>query len=231
VRRHLHRRNFAKPAVLELLAVAIAFLGMYFVLPFAYGDASYIDVRALAVAPLFLMLACLHLPDRDGPTRGIENSVALAMLLAAANLAFLGWHMAKDGRWMTQYRTVVAAIPRGASVLPLYPGTNTVRAYMHAASFAVIDRGAVIPYLFSANRGNPQTYFRYDTMPYAPSEEWYYSVPPASNVDWERILCSYDYLLVMKPFDLGRVPIPSRLVRENEQAALRAIGRQPCARR
>jgi hypothetical protein len=116
-------------------------------------------------------------------------------------------------------------------VLPLYPGTNALRPYMHAGAFAVIDRGAVIPYLFSGNRGNPQTYFRYDAMPYAPPEAWYYAVPPAANVHWGAISCSYDYLLAMKPFDLRRLPIATRLIRENEGAVLLGVNKQDCPTR
>jgi len=224
VRGQLHRRNFMRPVVLELFAMAAAFLAMYVVLPSAYGDASYLDLRPLAMVPLFLMLACLQLSGT-----GTAAALACAALLAVGNLAYLAGHMARDGRWMAQYRAIVAAIPRGASVLPLYPGTNALRPYMHAGAFAVIDRGAVIPYLFSGNRGNPQTYFRYNALPYAPPETWYYTGPPVS-VNWAAISCDYDYLLAMKPFDLLRVPIATHLIRENERAALLAVTRQGCTK-
>jgi hypothetical protein len=235
VRGQLHRRNIMRPVVLELFAIAAAFLAMYVVLPSSYGDASYLDLRPLAMVPLFLMLACLQLRADDAPTHGTgmgtAAALACAVLLTVGNLAYLTGHMARDGRWMAQYRAIVAAIPRGASVLPLYPGTNALRPYMHAGAFAVIDRGAVIPYLFSGNRGNPQTYFRYNALPYAPPETWYYTGPPAVSVNWNAISCSYDYLLAMKPFDLRRLPIAVRLIRENEGAMLLAVSKQDCPRR
>jgi len=233
VKGHLHRRAFMQPAVLELFAVAVAFLVMYVVLPSAYGDASYIDLRPLAMFPIFLMLACLQLAAEDAPADGKATTTALAfaVLLTVGNLAYLTGHMARDGRWMAQYRAIVAGIPPGTSVLPLYPGTNALRPYMHAGAFAVIDRGAVIPYLFSGNRGNPQTYFRYIALPYAPPEAWYYTVPPAVSVNWGAIRCSYDYLLAMKPFDLSRLPIATHLIRENERALLLSVTKEDCTKR
>ena len=229
---HLRRRTLTQPAVLELFAIAAAFLALYVVLPSAYGDASYLDLRPLALVPLFLMLACLQLAAADAPDpeTGTSAALGLAMVLAATNLAYLTGHMAQDRRWMAQYRAVVAAIPRGASVLPLYPGASGLRPYMHAGAFAVIDRGAVIPYLFSGNRGNPQTYFRYNALPYAPPEAWYYTAP-AVNVDWHAIGCSYDYLLATKPFEMRRLPIAVRLIRENDRAALLATAGPDCPNR
>lgn len=232
VKGHLRRRNFMQPAVLELLAIAAAFVAMYVVLPSAYGDASYLDLRPLALVPLFVMLAWLQLPTGDAPapaTRSATDAaLAFAVLLTAVNLAYLTAHMARDGRWMAQYRAIVAAIPRGTHVLPLYPGTNALHPYMHADAFVVIDRGAVVPYLFSGNRGNPQTYFRYNALPYAPPESWYYAAPTAVTVNWDAIRCSYDYLLAMKPFDLRRVPIPTHLVLENDRAALLGVAPLVC---
>jgi hypothetical protein len=232
VRRQLRRAALMKPAVLEMLLLAAAFLSMYIVLPSAYGDASYLDLRPLALVPVFLMLACLYLPDERSPMYQARalGAVAIAVLLAAGNLAYLTVHIVKDNAWVIRYRTVVAAVPRGAHVLPLYPGTDELRPFMHAASFVVIDRGADIPYLFSGNRGNPQTYFRYVHLPYAPPESWYYEpAPPATDVNWGAVACSYDFLLVMKPFELRRIGITTTTVAENESAVLLAVTKRACA--
>jgi hypothetical protein len=231
VRHQLRRRALMKPAVLEMLLLAAAFVGMYVLLPSAYGDASYLDLRPLALAPLFLIIACLYLPDENSPTYNSRApaAVTLAVLLATGNLIYLSLHFVKDNAWMTRYRAVVAAVPEGARVLPLYPGTDELRPFMHAASFIVIDRGADIPYLFSGNRGNPQTYFRYIHLPYAPPESWYYEpAPPATDVNWGAVACSYDFLLVMKPFELRRIRLVTTPLIENERASLLAITRQGC---
>jgi hypothetical protein len=111
----------------------------------------------------------------------------------------------------------------------MYPGTDALKPFMHAASFAVIDRGAEIPYLFSGNRGNPQTYFRYIRMPYAPPPSWYYLPrPPATDVNWGKVACSYDFLLVMKPFELSHIRVLTTPVAANASAALLAVTKRPC---
>jgi len=91
-----------------------------------------------------------------------------------------------------------------------------------AASFAVIDRHAWIPYLFSGNRGNPMKYFRYTHRPDAPDESWY-RTRLDSSVDWNYVSRRYPYLLVTKPFEPARIPIKARTVAENNAAALLAV--------
>jgi len=231
-RGRLTRAAFMRPAVLEMLFLASAFFAMYIVLPSSYGDASYLDLRPLALVPIFLIIACLNLTDEKARTfdTGARPVIVLAVLLAVGNLTYLTLHFVKDNAWMARYREVIAAVPAGASVLPLYPGTDNLKPFMHAASFAVIDRGAVIPYLFSGNRGNPQTYFRYNHLPYAPPESWYYaSALPATAVNWGAVACSYDFLLVMKPFELRRIPIATTPVIENTSASLLAVTKPGCA--
>jgi hypothetical protein len=231
IRHQLGRRALMKPAVLEMLLLGMAFVGIYIVLPFTGSDVAYVDVRALALVPVFLMLSCVYLRDENSTICGSEApaTLALAAVLAIGNLTYLTLHIVKDNAWMTRYREVIAAIPQDATVLPLYPGTDELRPFMHAASFVVIDRGAVIPYLFSGNRRNPQTYFRYIHMPYAPSESWYYEpAVPATDIDWGAIACGYDFLLVMKPFEMRRIRILVTPVMENESAALLAVRKQGC---
>jgi len=222
---------FRKPEVLELLLLAAVFCLMYVVLPSSFGDASYIDLRPLAVVPIFLMLASAYLvrENSTSPRFGVWVVPALAILLAIGNLVYLTTHLANDNAWMARYRTIVAAIPKRAKVLPMYPGTAQLKPFMHAASFAVIDREAFIPYMFSGNRGNPQTYFRYTHLPYAPPASWYYMPQPlASRVNWGAIACAYDFLLVMKPFDLGRIGVPTTPIVENASASLLAVTKHRC---
>jgi hypothetical protein len=227
-RHQLRRGALVKPAVLEMLVLAGAFLAMYIALPFEYGAGSYLDLRPLALIPLFLIIACMYLSDEKSTTyeSGAGIAMPLAALLAVGNLAYLTWHLVKDNVWMSEYRAVIAAIPQGASVLPIFPGTDELQPFRHAASFAVIDRGAVIPYLFSGNGGEPQSYFRYIHFPYAPPDWWpYYNPPSAPEVDWQAIGRSYEFLLVMKPFEFDRIRLSTTMVAENETAVLLAIAK------
>jgi hypothetical protein len=47
-------------------------------------------------------------------------------------------------------------------------------------------------------------------------------------VDWNRIACSYDYLLVMVPFREPYLEVPVTPVAYNETAALLAVDKHAC---
>jgi len=125
-------------------------------------------------------------------------------------------------------RTLFADIPRGADVLPVETLPN-VWPYMDPSSMVVIDRQASIPYLFSADTRAPQIYFRYLEHRYAPPDDWYIRLS-SSSVDWRRIACSYQDILVTRPFDLRRIRIATKLVAETSSAELLAIDPRACAR-
>jgi hypothetical protein len=220
------REVFFRPQVLEPWGYAVVFLGVYFALPYEQAEASYIDVRALALVPLFTILGLLNLPLRQPGAVARTNFAAtgLAAALALANLAYLAHHFREDNAWMAQYRAVVANIPRHAAVFPIYTATHQRSIYpkLHAAAFAVIERHAVIPYLFSGDLGSPMKYFRYAHRPYAPNELWY-RASQDSKTDWRQVHDSYQYLLIMKPFGPSRIPLKTRTVAENDAAALLAV--------
>jgi hypothetical protein len=233
-----HRSQLMKPAVLETLALAGTFVALYFILPVGYADAWYVDARASEMAVLFLVFACLLLPDTRSIDRGSQYAAAtapplaaaLAALLAIANLIYLTHHFAKDHAWLGEYRRIVASVPRGASVLPVYnqPLQGAVRPFLHAGSYVVIDRKAVIPYLFSADGGYPMAYFRYVNRVYAPDETWYRN---SGKVDWSAVACNYEFLLVMSPFERSRIELQTTTVAENRAAALLAVARSECPAR
>lgn len=227
-RRGFTRLRLKQPAVVEMLLLALIFLAMYCVLPVAYADAWAVDVRALAVAILFLIAACLYLPQEAGDSKALL-ALPLAALLAIGNLVYLARHFASDHAWLDAYRTVAAQLPRSATVLPIYTQhrQGAVAPFLHAGSFAVIDRGALIPYLFSGDLGDPMKYFRYAHRPYAPDEEWY-NVPQRSAVNWNAVACAYDFLLVMKPFALNRIGVPTTTMSQNGSAALLSVAKQAC---
>ena len=233
IRRNLNRSRLTEPGVVEMLTVAGAFLALYIVLPIAYADAFFVDIRALPLVTLFLMAACFSMLDPIPTARlaGAAIVLPLAALLAIANLAYLSKHMLDGSSWITSYRAVVAAIPRGARVLPVYTQhkEGKVKPLAHIASYVVMDRGGVIPYLFSGDNGSPMRYFRYVDRPYSPDEDWYNISTSPPPVDWKAVACQYDFLLVMKPFLSDRIRVASTTVAENRTAALLAIPKQACA--
>jgi hypothetical protein len=100
------------------------------------------------------------------------------------------------------------------------------------ATHAVLDRGALNPYLFSGNFGDPMSYFRYKNLPYAPDFQWYRAQMQGrkqdGEVDWNRVACTYDYILVTMPYDAVFIRVPTLEVASNEAAALLAVNRQAC---
>jgi hypothetical protein len=181
VRRALRVRRLLAPAVLEQIALAVAFLGVYVVLPGTYSGAAYVDIRALPMITLFILFAVLHLDagarrdtGRSGSGLAGAPALAAAVVLAAVNLVYVGWHLERDNDWMREYRAVVAQIPRGATVLPIYTRPHgTYGRLEHADSFVLLDRQALTPYMFAGNLGDPMSYFSYLRPPYAPAEQWY----------------------------------------------------------
>ena len=231
IRSRSWRGAFANPRVVEALALAGAFFALYFAMPFSYSEASYVDIRALAPAAFFVLLACLQIPLREpkseSAARAPAIAVALAFVLSALNLAYLAKHFADLSRWSSSYRELFADIPRRASVLPVYTVPKIWR-YMDPSPDATITRQALIPYLFSANTGEPMTYFRYIVRPYSPPDDWYVSrTQPA--VDWRQIACAYRYLLVTRPFDSRRIGVATHEVAVTSSAALLAVDPRACA--
>lgn len=237
VRKRLSIDRLGKPAVLEMLVLAATFLAMYLVLPVYYGDPGYLDVRALVLVPPFIAFACAQLadgrlagenPDSRGslPAFATATTVTLALVLAFGNLVYLARGLRNDGDWLAKYREVVAAIPARANVLPVrtWAQVGHWAKYAHIESFVVTDRDAIVPTLFSGDRGQPMTYFRYLHRHYEPPYDWYLQSQPES-VDWNAVACDYDFLLLIKPFDPDRIRLHTEMKAENSTAALLAIDR------
>ena len=172
VRRQLIGRRLLEPGVLEQLALAATFLGIYIVLPETYSGAAYVDVRALPMVVLFLLFAVLR--QSSAEPFAAAPALAAAVVLAAINLGYVGWHLEKANAWVAGYRAMVAQLPRGAKVLPIYTYPKVTLPLEHSSAYVVLDRGGLIPYLFAGNRGDPMSYFDFNQRPYAPYEQWYH---------------------------------------------------------
>jgi hypothetical protein len=185
VRRHFQLSRFQQPAVLEALAIAVAFAGVYFVLPEYYSDSAYVDVRALPVLLIMVILACLNLPGSNSSGRDFASwsVMGLAVALSIINLSYLMRHIDAYRKPIAQYRELGSAIPSGSYVLPVYTvhKDGELRGLLHASGYLVADRTIVVPYLFSADRGDPMKYFSYRARPYRPDEQWY-----IDRQNWDR---------------------------------------------
>jgi hypothetical protein len=248
--------------VIENLLIAAAFAGVYLLLPREYPDAGYVDVRALVMVCLSLLIASIWLAHPlGGAGYGTLAVRVFALLLVALNLGWIAENLRPLESWMSRYRQVVAAVPAGSRVLPVatrpsvggLSSTLHTGATLHAGSYLTIDRYALMPYLFSRNRGDPMNYFYYRARPYMPAEQWYarqltwragvprtytvlgerytwrfryserdkaWEALPLVPVNWARVACDYDWLLVTRPYDAKLIEIATEVVRENDAASL-----------
>jgi hypothetical protein len=252
------------PPVIENLVIAVAFIALYVLLPRDYPDAAYVDIRALVMITLFLLIASAWLSHKEGGRGyGSVAVTALAFITAATNLGWIAFRMKPLEQWLSDYRQVVAAIPLHSRVLPVATlgKVGLVNPFLHAASYVVLDRDALTPYLFSGNAGDPMKFFIYRHPPYMPDESWYFyeqkwrAAEPAAYtlsgerytwrfqfsqrnhdwepavmapVDWPRIACEYEWLLVSKPFDEQFIETPVHLQVQNKSAALFAVDKASC---
>lgn len=176
IRQMLRTQILMNVGVSEQLAIAAAFLAIYFTLPRDTEYTAYIDIRALPIVLLFVIFAVLRMPSETsgGSAFATGPVLAFAILLASGNLAYLALHVGQNNEWLARYRAIVRFVPEGASVLPVYAGPKTtLMPYLHAGALVVLDRGGIIPYLFAGNRGDPMLYFRYRHLTYRPPEIWY----------------------------------------------------------
>jgi hypothetical protein len=219
-------RDLRRPLALEMLALAVLFIAMYFALPIGYAEAYYVDTRPLPLASFFFVAACLALPPPDpgSQPRREQLAILLAALLAVGNLAYLARHFIAQSAWVAQYRSVVAAIPEHGRVFPVYThgGDGSVVPFLHVSAYATMDRAAVEPYVFAGDNGNPMKYFRYLHRPYDPAETWYGEIP-RPPIDWLTIARDYDFVVITKPFNPAALAVATRTVAENSSAALLAI--------
>jgi hypothetical protein len=211
----------------------LAFVGLYLALPASLGDPTYIDLRAIPWIPIFAAIWCACLFTDSNAVNDMGSRIALTgvAVLLVANLAYMCANLSFEQAWLKQYRAVLTTIPSSARVLPIFTGFHTLRRRPHldADSFVVIDRQGVEPYLFAGDQGQPMKYFRYRKHPYAPDKIWYTATPPRA-VDWSAVACTYDFLLVMNPYDAARIDLPTKMVAKNSSATLLVPDRAACHR-
>jgi hypothetical protein len=118
---------------------------------------------------LLILLAIDHAPQRLQIT-----AWAAAAWLALANLWCLHHELSPLNKTIGVYRAMLQMVPEDSTLLPVSAAPNVGRhqAFLHAGSWATIDRGAITPYLFSGSTGEAMSYFRYVHTPEAPSIFW-----------------------------------------------------------
>jgi hypothetical protein len=150
-----------------------ASLVMYCVLPVSQGHGYDVDVRALA--PMYTGVVLLILIGFDTASRRVQIAASTAAAwLALVNLMLLDYKLLPLDQTIGVYRTLLQTVPPDSTLLPVsaVPNLGRHQAFLHAGSWATIDRGAITPYLFSGSTGEAMSYFRYVRIPEAPSIFW-----------------------------------------------------------
>lgn len=207
-----------RPRELELALIVAAFMALYLMIPLQSGGVFFLDIRAIPYALLFLIL--LGLACGDASAVDARRQLTVAALAAVANLALLVLFLLPANAALQRYKEIAGAIPRGSMVLPIdtLAPQGRYEFMPHAGSYAVTESGAIIPSLFAADEDVPQSYFHYRHRPYSPTVYWY--TKGHRTLDWARVQREYRYLLVTRPWDAGRIPVPFSIVQQNEVAAL-----------
>lgn len=203
----------------ECSALAAAYFAMYLVLPEVQGAVWGVDFRALPFAWLFAVIAVVLVVEARMSRRWLLPAAALA--LTAAHVAALWPELGAQDALNRSYRSVAAAVPPGATVLPVVtrPRQGLLSPSAHAASFATIDARAVVPYTFSGDQSAPMPYFRFVRKPPPHPDQWWYvndDAPPS----WRGLLEGYDYALVQLPVQWSRVPLRGRVVAGSDAVVL-----------
>jgi hypothetical protein len=197
------RRLRADARTLLCVVMVGAFFAMYCVLPVSQGHGYDVDVRALA--PMYTGVVLLILVAVDGASRRVQIAAwAAAAWLALANLWTLSYELRPLDQIVGAYRTLLQTVPVGSSLLPVSAAPNVGRhqAFLHAGSWATIDRDAITPYLFSGSTGEAMGYFRYLHVPQAPSLFWALRAgyPPP---DCTKLTRDFEYVSIIGKADLG----------------------------
>jgi hypothetical protein len=177
--------------------MAAAFLAMYCVLPVSQGRGYDVDVRALA--PMYTSIVLMLLIAVDGvPPRLQLTAWAAGLALAMVNLWCLQHELLPLDRTIGVYRTLLQTVPKQSTLFPVSAAPNVGRhqAFLHAGSWATIDRGAITPYLFSGSTGEAMSYFRYVLVPQAPSIFWA-TRPGYPRPDCAQVTRDFDYVSVI----------------------------------
>lgn len=211
----------------ELATVCgLAALG-YFLLPIGMGAGWYIDERLLPFFFIPLLMLALGILESSGPSRKqISFLIMACCVVTAGNFASLARFLPAQNREVGQYREALRAIPASRIVFPVDTRRSDARTrpLLHADSLYVADRSGYTPYLFSAKTGGgPAGYFSDLSPIYRPDQNWYQT---AEAPDWGKVVQSYDYVIVTKPWRPERMDLSRlALLYENPAATVFRVQR------
>ncbi len=169
------------------LVVFSAVAVLYALSPNQYGKSWYLDVRLIPA--LFLLLLCVA---KIGRRQRALAFGALAIFSLRTVDVVLGFQSQQPALWSAE--RAIQMLPRNVRLMPIVNMDTDSddllhQVYNHVWAYAIIERGALAPYLFDFPG---QTPLRVTRSVYAP-------VDPADDADthppdWQRVEASYDYV-------------------------------------
>lgn len=168
--------------------VALAALGLYWALPYSYGETFDIDVRVLPV--LFILLFAV-----------VDFGARRAKIVGVLALALFTMRIVTITRTFRSEQPELKAISHAVSLMEPHSKMLTIVEprqehdpnrwpYKHFWAWAVIQRDVFSPYLFDLPGQTPMR-ITYDT--YTPDAFWDAEYQDG-DVDWEKVQESYDYV-------------------------------------
>jgi hypothetical protein len=167
------------------LGVAACLLGVYWVLPWGYGEGWDLDIRVLPV--LFVVLLATAKVGKRG--WWLAPIAVLLFTLRAANVAQSFAAAQAELAGLAQSFSVTSPNARVLPIVEADEDDPILHPYAHFWAHGVIQRGWFSPYLFTTKGVLPLA-IREDA--YSPDGFWdlAYDKPP----DWQQVQEDYDYI-------------------------------------
>lgn len=166
------------------LAIAVFLFGLFWAIPWEWGDGSDLDIRVLP----FLFVVLLATVSTGRRARLL---VAIPVLLFFVRTVSVAREFREAQSELEGLARSFDAVPRDALVLPIVEGDEDPieRPFTHFWAYGVIRRGWFSPYLMDAPGETPMRII-HDS--YTPDGFWdlTYDAPP----DWQQVQSDYDYV-------------------------------------
>src|SRR5260221_4584606 len=177
------------------LAIAAFVFGLFWAIPWMWGEGSDLDIRVLPVL-FVVILATARVGKRA------KWLASIPLLLFAVRTVNITQHFIAAQAELAGLARSFETSPRDALVLPIVQGGQDPieRTFTHFWAYGVIRRGWFSPYLMDAPGETPM---RITHDSYTPDGFWdhVYDEPP----DWKQVQSDYDYVWA---YDVSKFSTP-----------------------
>jgi hypothetical protein len=192
----------------------------YLVLPQSQPGFTYdTDMRALPYVFSFCAIGLAVVLDTHWRLQVFVGGTTFA--LAIAHLASIALPQLAQADRLASFRQACQAVPLHSRVFPIVttkPVSGLVP-FGHASAYALVDRDALVPYLFEGTHGSHMRHFRRRSRPDSLVPNMWY-VRQNHVPDWPTIARDFDHVLATRPVDTDRIGLCMTLVQETDAAVV-----------